>query len=504
CYDPQTKTYEHFYSETGSKSVLPSNVIDGIAIDRKGRIWVGGRGCFGYFVDSAKNFTNLNQNGNPSESNYDSRVYYLYADRNGDIWAGTDAGLYYYEANKTVPALKKMYNADNGMRGDIVSKIQEDSRGDIWCITNSAVCKINIAKGNIITFGKLDGIDKINSLESFFLFNNGKIALLSQGGYYIFDPSSFLQKRPVVPVAVTSFKIDDEEQFFENKIAAHEKIVVPANANVISFEYAALDFDRPDKQQYAYILEGSDKDWVMAGTRRYVGYSNLPGGDYVFKVKATHTPDNWDVPVVSIPIHVEQPFYKTWWFILATIAVIIVSLDTFYRFKLEKQQQILRLETKTQILQKEKALVMYESLKQQLNPHFLFNSLTSLSSLIRYDQEKAGDFLDALSKIYRYILKSRHNETVTLAEEINFVQTFIKLQQTRFDHGLIVNINIPKEFEHCKIPPVTLQNLIENAIKHNIIDEDSPLVIDIYTEDDYIIVRNNLQRKNFVETSNKQ
>jgi hypothetical protein len=358
-----------------------------------------------------KNFTNLNQYGKPSESNYDNRVYYLYADRNGDIWAGTDAGLYYYEANKTVPALKRIYNADNGMRGDIVSKIQEDSRGDIWCITNSAVCKINIAKGNIITFGKLDGIDKINSLGSLFLFNNGKIALLSQGGYYVFDPLSFLEKRSAVPVAVTSFKIDDKEQFFENKIAAHEKIVVPANANVISFEYAALDFDRPDKQQYAYILEGSDKDWVMAGARRYVGYANIPGGDYVFKVKATNTPGNWNVPVVSILIHVTQPFYKTWWFILAVIAVILVSLDTFYKFKLEKQQQILRLETKTQILQKEKALVMYESLKQQLNPHFLFNSLTSLGSLIRYDQKKAGDFLDGLSKIYRYILKSRHNET---------------------------------------------------------------------------------------------
>ncbi|HKG68217.1 MAG TPA: histidine kinase, partial [Segetibacter sp.] len=442
--------------------------------------------------------------GKQSEYNSDNRIYTLYTDRNGDILAGTDAGLYYYNTHETQPELKKVYNADNGLRGDVATSIKEDTKGDIWCITGSALCKINKQTDNITTFRKQDGIDKINLLNGLSLFQKGLMAAFTTKGYYLFDPLSFPEKDTTGSAVITSFKIDDKEQFFENKIAAHEKIVVPANANVISFEYAALDFDRPDKQQYAYILEGSDKDWVMAGTRRYVGYSNLPGGDYVFKVKATNTPDNWNVPLVSILIHVTQPFYKTWWFILAVIAVIIVSLDTFYKFKLEKQQQILRLETKTQILQKEKALVMYESLKQQLNPHFLFNSLTSLSSLIRYDQEKAGDFLDALSKIYRYILKSRHNETVTLAEEINFVQTFIKLQQTRFDHGLIVNINIPKEFEHCKIPPVTLQNLIENAIKHNIIDEDSPLVIDIYTEDDYIIIRNNLQRKNFVETSNKQ
>jgi hypothetical protein len=390
------------------------------------------------------------------------------------------------------------------MRGDIVYKIQEDKKGDVWCITNSAVCKINITNGNVATFGKPDGIDNINALHSIFLFADCKMALGSNAGYYMFDPHSFTRKNPVVPLAVTSFKIDDKEQFFAGKIARHQKVTVPAGANVLSFEYAAVDFDRPDKQQYAYMLEGFDKGWVMAGSRRYAGYANIPGGDYTFKVKATNTSDNWDVPVAAIPIHINEPFYKTWWFILAIITVIAVSFYTFYRFKLDKHQQILRLETKAQILQKEKAIVMYETLRQQLNPHFLFNSLTSLSSLIHYDQNKAADFLDGLSKIYRYILKSRHNDTVTLAEEIKSVQTFIKLQKTRFENGLTVHINIDEKFFYGKIPPVTLQNLVENAIKHNIIDKDSPLVIDIYTEEEYIIVRNNLQKKNFVETSNKQ
>ena len=164
----------------------------------------------------------------------------------------------------------------------------------------------------------------------------------------------------------------------------------------------------------------------------------------------------------------------------------------------------MQLSGKAAALEKEKALVMYESLKQHLNPHFLFNSLTSLSSLIRFDQKHAVDFLDGLSKIYRYILKSRDREIVPLAEEVKFVETFIHLQKTRFENGLEVNIKIPEAYYNYKIAPVTLQNLIENAIKHNIIDVDAPLVIDIYTEDEYLVTRNNLQKKNFVETSNKQ
>jgi LytS/YehU family sensor histidine kinase len=147
---------------------------------------------------------------------------------------------------------------------------------------------------------------------------------------------------------------------------------------------------------------------------------------------------------------------------------------------------------------------MYENLKQHLNPHFLFNSLTSLSSLIKFDQKVAGEFLNSLSKIYRYILKSRDNETVSLSEEIKFVQTFIRLQQTRFNKGLQVNIEVDVAHNQSKIAPVTLQNLIENAIKHNIIDDESPLIIDIFTEDNYLVVKNNLQKKKFVETSNHQ
>jgi len=148
--------------------------------------------------------------------------------------------------------------------------------------------------------------------------------------------------------------------------------------------------------------------------------------------------------------------------------------------------------------------VMYENLKQHLNPHFLFNSLTSLSSLIRIDQQMAGDFLERMSKVYRYILKNRDNETVPLAEELIFVDLYIQLQKTRFAEGLEININIDEEFHHRKIAPVTLQNLVENAIKHNVADSESPLIIDLFIENDYLVVRNNLQRKNFVETSNKQ
>ena len=203
-------------------------------------------------------------------------------------------------------------------------------------------------------------------------------------------------------------------------------------------------------------------------------------------------------------ISVGTRFYNTIWFRLLASCLVVMSIIGFYRYRMNQREKMIDLESKAQLLDKEKAMVMYENLKQQLNPHFLFNSLTSLSSLIRVDQKTAGNFLDSLSKTYRYILKNRDSEMVPLADEIKFAESYIKLQQTRFSNGLLVDINVHPELLSSKIVPVTLQNMIENAIKHNVIDGESPLQIKIFTEEDRIVITNNLQKKNFVETSNKQ
>src|SRR4029079_3764045 len=110
-----------------------------------------------------------------------------------------------------------------------------------------------------------------------------------------------------------------------------------------------------------------------------------------------------------------------------------------------------------------------ESLKQQLNPHFLFNSLTSLRSLIRIDKQDASDFVDKMSLNYRYILKSSESELVHLKEELVFAQGYCDMQQMRFGRGLQFVIEVGEEQLYKKIVPVTIQNLVENAIKHNVI-----------------------------------
>lgn len=178
---------------------------------------------------------------------------------------------------------------------------------------------------------------------------------------------------------------------------------------------------------------------------------------------------------------------------------VILSIFGYHFFVRWKQEKVNAAE-----LEKEKALVQYDNLKNQLNPHFLFNSLSSLNSLIFENPQLASDFLQQLSKVYRYVLENKEKNLVSLETEIKFVNHYVQLLKTRFDGGLDIYYNLEERVNDLKIVPVTLQVLFENAVKHNVTSKTSPLKIEVYNEGDTLIIRNSLQLKHQIETSNKQ
>lgn len=154
-------------------------------------------------------------------------------------------------------------------------------------------------------------------------------------------------------------------------------------------------------------------------------------------------------------------------------------------------------------LEKEQVVIKYDALRNQLNPHFLFNALTSLNSLIFENQQLASDFLQQLSKVYRYILQNRDKSTVSIRTELNFVQHYVFLLKTRFEDAISIDIQADESDMDKGIVPVLSQILIENAVKHNTISKENPLTISIRTANDYLIVENNIIQKTNVESSNK-
>lgn len=146
-------------------------------------------------------------------------------------------------------------------------------------------------------------------------------------------------------------------------------------------------------------------------------------------------------------------------------------------------------------LSKEKLRTQLNSLLQQINPHFLFNSLNTLSALIDENPQSAQKYLSDLSKVYRYLLRTNENELTTLASEINFIDSYFHLLQTRFGKGVVLRKNISPDDHNKLLPPLTLQLLVENAVKHNTVGKNNPLFIEIFIAGNFLTVRNTLQKK---------
>lgn len=143
--------------------------------------------------------------------------------------------------------------------------------------------------------------------------------------------------------------------------------------------------------------------------------------------------------------------------------------------------------------QKESMQATYESLKSQVNPHFLFNSLNALTNLVYEDQDKAVKFIKQLSEVYRYVLDTRDKEVVTLSEELKFVESYKYLQRIRFGDKLHISLTIQNEM--FQLAPLALQMLLENAIKHNEISEEHPLMIKVYQQGNTLVVENTLHKR---------
>jgi hypothetical protein len=182
-------------------------------------------------------------------------------------------------------------------------------------------------------------------------------------------------------------------------------------------------------------------------------------------------------------------------FITTVISLIIFY---FYNTTLISNNWIKSIE-KNEELKRENLLANYEALKNQVNPHFLFNSLNTLSGVVEQKPELATSFIKKLSDIYRYVLEQNEKELISIHEEMKFVEDYIFLSKMRFGEALIFNSKLPTN-NTIQIVPLGMQMLVENAIKHNIIADDMPLKIEMEIEDGFLIVKNNIQKKTTINS----
>jgi hypothetical protein len=287
-------------------------------------------------------------------------------------------------------------------------------------------------------------------------------------GLNFFHPDRVPENPHAPQVAITTIKVFDKipsqvELFKENdikqKLASGSVITLTPEQRSISFEFAAFHYVNPQKNKYAYILEGFDEAWTSRNaTARFANYTNLEPGTYTFKVKASNSDGLWSDPV-QLTIIIEQPFYTTNGFILIATMTLLVLGIVVYRWRIANVKK-----------QQSKKSIQLESelnfLKSQVNPHFLFNTLNNIYALCQVNSRNAAPMVGKISEMMRYMIYDCTADLVPLQKELDYLINYIDLNQLKSNRKLNASITVDGNPNGLKIAPLLLINFLENSFKH--------------------------------------
>lgn len=400
-------------------------------------------------------------------------------DKQQRIWLGTDgSGIVVVDQQYNI---LKNFNANNVLNNNVIYSLLPQNDTVFWISTNSGLSKIywneNVFRNN--TQIQVNNYEEINGLQSN-EFNTGAYLKLVDGnlvfggvnGINIFKGEDIVDNTILPKVYINEFKVYENNLKGERNIAYLNEVNLQHFENSISISYNTLGFALPLKIKYRYRLVGYDKEWIEAGSRNYISYTNLPSGNYEFQVKACDNNNNWGDSYTNLKIHIATPFFKTWWFItLASLFVLQIAYLIYrYRMKQHKEKEALIIQ-----YNKELAQVEMKALRAQINPHFLFNSLNSINNyILKNDTKQASRYLVKFSQLVRSILNNSSNPLISLQEELQTIELYMLIEGMRFNNQFSYTIEIEEGLNtaNIMIPSLLLQPYVENAIWHGLLHKD--------------------------------
>ena len=327
-FDRKTQTFERFSAEPGKAGSLSSDRVTSFAEDNSGRIWIGtDAGGLNLYTPETGELVSFRHDPNDPATLADDTVYALNVDKHGTVWVGTrGGGLDRVVGDAAKPDSIRFENVStvDGLTNDVVYGIQIDATGKLWLSTNYGISKYDPATGDISTLHRHDGLQSEEfNFGAHYRSDSGELFFGGNNGYNAFQPGSLHANIVVPAVMLTAFHNMSDPTKSDVPIDENEGIDLGYRDDVVSFEFAALDFAAPARNQYAYKLEGFDKDWISLGNERRVTYTDLDPGTYLLRVKAANSAGVWNESGYTLPVRVAPPPWATWWAYLAYVGLVV-------------------------------------------------------------------------------------------------------------------------------------------------------------------------------------
>jgi ligand-binding sensor domain-containing protein len=469
-FDPKTKS---FTSVNINNSNLSNNMIRCMYEDTQHRLWIGTQSGLNLLEKPYNRFKVILTDQEKVNTLSNHWIRTINEDHQGNLWIGTFSGglNLFDEGNDSFIS----YQESDGLPDNIVSGILGDENNNLWVSTGRGLAFLDFKTKKFRSYTVSDGLQDYQfNINACFKTQKGEFLFGGNNGFTLFVPEIIRQvdsNKFAPQVALTSFKIFNKEVVpqevgspLKEQINETKKIVLSHDQSVLTFEFTALNFIQPEKNQYAYRLAGFEEDWNMVGNKRSATYTNLEPAKYTFQVKASNNDGVWNEEGVSVDIVITPPFWGTWWFkTLMTLVACATGLTilNIVRKRIREKIRINKLIAELEL----KALIA------QMNPHFIFNCLTSIQELIVVAKhDEAMHYLHQFSRLLRTVLQSSDKNFIPLDEELTLLELYLELEAMRFDQEFHYNISVDDaiDAEEIVIPSFLLQPFLENALWHGL------------------------------------
>ncbi len=354
-YNKESDDFTSFVLDATSPSSLIDNNIFSLCEDRGGNLWIGTVEGLDRMVpasgpDGKARFIHHVHRPGDSDSLSHNFVRVIFQDSRDRLWVGTNGG----GLNLMVPSGKggmegvafKHYRDKDGLPNNVILGILEDEKGNLWLSTNKGISKFDPKR---LTFKNYDVRDGLQSDEfcrgAFFKNRCGEMFFGGNNGFNIFHPNNIKESADVPPIVITGFSVLNKpvpigapvggKVILEKSITYTDEIELSYKDYVFSFRFAALHYANPDRNRYAYMMEGLDADWNYMENRSFATYTTLSPGSYVFRVRGSNNDGAWNDEGVFLNICITPPFWKTWWFygMVALVLLMVILGVHFYRVR---------------------------------------------------------------------------------------------------------------------------------------------------------------------------
>ncbi len=409
--DPETDkiTWIRADYEGITNTHLSGDWIFSLYKDSHGRIWTGTDAGLNQYHYESQSFTSYKSDPQDSTTLSDNRINCIYEDKDNYLWIGTEKGLSRFDPD--THRFKNYFSSD-GLASDQIRGIQQDEKGFLWISTAQGLARFDPVTSSFVNFTRSDGI-KVKDFNSNVCITapDGDLIFGGLNGFIHFDPEEFNKFSNTRPVVLTSFKTHYKTLYNGLELTVIDTFRLGYQDNSLQFEFALLNYAKPEKNQYAYKLEGFDKDWVQSGKRRYAGYTNLAPGTYNFYAKARNSYGIWSDSILTAQVQITAPFWQKTGFFFSVAGTFVLLLLVGYQIRVKRLNKR-RVELETLVHQRTREIKQQSmELERSKERYRLLYNHAPVGYFELDDKGKILDLNDTNTEMLGYALQEMHNHS---------------------------------------------------------------------------------------------